>query len=522
MRKILCLVVILLTASFVTAITPNTPIGPAVGVTQTDAMMDSLGIGNANIVSDYNIWINPARVSGIPKKAYAEIWQGNTWGGSTIGLPVGTLGVFVGRPYIGNANAIGSVVRTNDDFNYNTICCNQFGVNNDWTNPGGATLLAGRGITVTGAPAAIADVVVLTPNTDLDLFYALPVGPVSVGLRITQAANSAKVSYVYESTGAFNGDGTITSDKKSTDMQTAIGATMKDLGPFSGLDVAIAMAAPTVTNSYSQASYISEATLIGMYGQGVAKDLTGTANVKSNTASNMSILVRGTIGKDDGNQLIASLMQETIDVSSQFDFVVDYDSTTSKEFDVTGKYADKTTGMNIGVAYYTKPADSLKVIYIAGMGSSSRENKYTATDNLSTADDGNPKGTTDNDTLTETRSSINLGVALEHQTFKKVKTRIGVTRGIMQTSAVKIADLDNPIDDDVAASPLTDSYDRLLKTNTREDTVTTQGPTLVTAGCCIEPTDDIKIDLQFGTNAIGSANALFIENLARATVSYSF
>ena len=123
MRKILCLVVILLTASFVTAITPNTPIGPAVGVTQTDAMMDSLGIGNANIVSDYNIWINPARVSGIPKKAYAEIWQGNTWGGSTIGLPVGTLGVFVGRPYIGNANAIGSVVRTNDDFNYNTICC---------------------------------------------------------------------------------------------------------------------------------------------------------------------------------------------------------------------------------------------------------------------------------------------------------------------------------------------------------------------------------------------------------------
>ncbi|PIZ12982.1 MAG: hypothetical protein COY53_07225, partial [Elusimicrobia bacterium CG_4_10_14_0_8_um_filter_37_32] len=255
-------------------------------------------------------------------------------------------------------------------------------------------------------------------------------------------------------------------------------------------------------------------------GQGVAKDLTGTANVKSNTASNMSILVRGTIGKDDGNQLIASLMQETIDVSSQFDFVVDYDSTTSKEFDVTGKYADKTTGMNISAAYHTKPADSLKVIYIAGMGSSSRENKYTATDNLSTADDGNPKGTTDNDTLTETRSSINLGVALEHQTFKKVKTRIGVTRGIMQTSAVKIADMDNPIDDDVAASPLSDSYDRLLKTNTREDTLTTQGPTIVTAGCCIEPTDDIKIDLQVDTGALGLG--VFLAPVARATVNYSF
>ena len=495
MRKILCLAIVATIAGLGYAITPTAPVGPNPGAYyQTDSMMASLGLANVNVLSDYNIWINPARLSG--KIASAEIWQGATWGGTTIGLPVGTLGVFVGRPYggyvISGVNINGSLLRvgTGDDPDASVTFGSFLG--------GGA---------VTGVDPAIGDLRVLAPAIDFDLLYSLDIGLMKLGLRITQAGNTAKVSQVYQSTGVFAKDGTATSDRKSTDMQTAIGATIKDLALIEELDVSISMSQPTVDNSYTEKSW-------AIFGA-TQKDITADAKLKTDAGTNMAILVRGIVPVGD-NKLIASVISESIDNSSTLNWGSDNDNEAANlEMSFTDKWVDKTTGMGLNAAYHTMPMDSLKAIYTFGYASISRENKYTSTDNLGTTDDGTPKGTTEDDTLTEARSGITLGLALEHQTFKTIKTRVGVSRAIMQTQSVKLTDTDN-----LLATNTADIYDGgAKKTTIREDTLTTQGPTTVSAGLGIELAKDLNMDLQVVSGALAGDLML---NIVRATVKYSF
>ena len=84
----------------------------------------------------------------------------------------------------------------------------------------------------------------------------------------------------------------------------------------------------------------------------------------------------------------------------------------------------------------------------------------------------------------------------------------------MQSQSVKIVDNDGCQDftggDDV--------YDRFLNTTESESAQTIQGPTAVTAGLCIEATEDVTIDLQVITTALNE----FMDNIARATVKWSF
>lgn len=107
MKKLAFVLVVLLFASVASAQVISNP--------TTNARMDGLGVANHQIEDDFNIWINPAQITNYKSGIYGELGdfvaddvttndpnqRGVTgaWGGIHAEVGVGTLGVYLGRPY---------------------------------------------------------------------------------------------------------------------------------------------------------------------------------------------------------------------------------------------------------------------------------------------------------------------------------------------------------------------------------------------------------------------------------------
>ena len=458
----------------------------------TDTETQSLGLSNRLIENDFNIWINPSQITEYGT-VYGEIWNaaGNEWGGATVWLPVGKLGIFVGRPYTGNIAMTGTTPLT--------------------TYPG---------TSITALPAGLAGPLAIDPFGDpliydltplaiggnqIDILYGMqPIDMLSVGLRISLADNYNETTYNYSDTpGPATGDGSISNIRQSSDMQISVGALLKDIGPLDKIDVAFTMANPKVKNEFSESAYNAVPNL------GTALD-----TFESENAANMNVLVRGIMGIME-SRLIASLSMDTIDVSANRTIVLDNDTTVAgvAQNDVV-TYKDTASRMNIDAALHTKPSSDLKVIYALGIANFSRSIEITQSD-LGLGGGVVAAGPLAISKGALSSSGFPVTVALEHQTWKRVATRFSASKAMFSNASIEITEADYR---DADADGVNDTIDEtgVSKSVVRPRTqIATVG-----LGLGIAPAENVSLDIALQSTIFDLTTAGNL--ITRASVKYHF
>ncbi|OGS21174.1 MAG: hypothetical protein A2252_05190 [Elusimicrobia bacterium RIFOXYA2_FULL_39_19] len=460
-----------------------------------DTQNQSLGLQNFQVENSFNIWMNPAQVTEW-KTVYAEVLNANTWGGANFRIPSGHLGVFVGRPYTGAANGFADVTSVG---NIRALTNNPQTLN-----------LTANNIADNMAPLAIT-------NNNIDIIYGLQMGSnMSLGFRLSMADNSSDQSASYQNPDGLGsdstlGDGTVSLKRATSEIQIGAGALLKQVGPFQKLDVALTIAMPKVDNKYTQSRIETSNT---------TDKETATDELKANNSANIGLLARGIMDMG-GKKLFTTVGFVSADASSKRSTYAD-DTPTATGLDLNKEitYNDKTTSIILDAAMHTTPAKPFKVVYTAGIRSTSRTNEILETD-LSLGR-GAAAGTLTGPFCYEKEEintlTIPISVAVEHQTWSKVCTRIGVQRDFYSKTTTKtlyhnFRDIDAIADADGGTTRDEADVDTSNEVTTNPNTQ----PATVTMGIGIVPAENFDIDIAIVTGAYAFNNLI-----SRASIRYHF
>lgn len=468
---------------------PNDPVAQKIGST-IDTQSQSLGLQNFQTENAFNIWLNPAQIT-VWQTVYGEVWGGTTWGGMNKKTDFGYFGVFVGRPYDGAAGGFGD--NADDVLNVQSI---------NWGNTSGpaAAAVTGTATTINLAPLGI------TAN-NIDILYGKVFGNMSFGARLSMANNTSNTAYDYTNPDAASndptaGDGSVSLKKESTDMELGLGLLFKEVGPFTKLDVAATFSQPKVNNTFAQSRI--ETT-------GALDTETASDKLTANNSMNMKLLVRGIMS----DSLIATFGYQAIDVSANREFSADDTPTIiGDDLHTTQAYNDKTTNMLLDAAFHQNPAENLKVIYTVGYRSSSRTGEVLE----SNLDLSQAAATTIGPVCWEQQKTdymaIPVSVAIEHQTWSKVCTRLGVQKSIFDNTKTTTK---NQNYRDLTADAA-NTNDTVAISSSKEITVNpTAATATVTLGLGIQPLKDFSIDLALVANAYN-----FSTIISRGSIRYHF
>jgi hypothetical protein len=366
-----------LAAVFFTLLFASTASAQVITNPSTNARMDGLGVANWQIEDDFNIWINPAQVSNYKNTIYGELGTEITSSPCTNNTSFGECGAVSGT-----------------GFNDSVYSGSQWGGMNMDVSYGEWGVYIGRPYAGVGPFAAsplglpsfgLAGPLVLfeagsPPTTNrVDLFYGLHSAQ-PIGLYLSYADQSEK-----------NTVGGVTAKDESTEWNIGAG------GIFGGgmLDGAINITFPSSKCSDAAGTQTN------------CGDAFGGNTLKSDASPSFSILARHHANMGN-SKLLTTAQILTIDASVK-------DSVTSQ------KIKDNTLGWRIDTALNSKPIPDALVIVGIGLAGANREIKFNQGGGKNTFDD----------------LAIPVNVALEHQTFKAVKTRIGLSKPLYNKSNCK-------------------------------------------------------------------------------------
>ncbi len=496
-----------------TGIIPGTPgfTSPFIN-SPTDSRSGGLGLGNSQDLTPFNMFINPIYLM-MYECVYGEVWggNGNTWGGGTVGLPVGRLATFFGRPYNGIAGSVaqpiggGAGVTAGGDASASITLT---GVQN---GNGGAFL---GNINNDPAPFfghALYDSRVLAPRNMIDLLYALPVGDqVVLGLAYAYARNKDEESWSDNNPTAGTpntaNDGSIRNERMTTDHQMSIGAAVKNIGSIDILDFAINVSRVKVDNTHSEARLAASG----------AAAATQSSSLESDGAGNLGFVTRAIFNcpKNEGSKLIAAFTYDRPNASSKGTMRLDSDGSgqtnnVANDIDRTWETSDKGNNIKFDLAYHYMHNPASRIIFFTSYVRAKSEREFKLTEN-------NPlvfgvAGLRDKETREETQSGIPVGVAVEHQTWSKVATRFGVRKVLFGKNEVEITDVTN------RAGLILDQ--RSVRSSKVDASV---APT-VTLGLGVKPHKDLDIDLALVSNVFDLDSGAGVSDLiTRASLRWHF
>lgn len=481
-----------LASSTSNAILPGTPGVTTPNPSETlDTLTASLGVPNVLLDSEFNIFnVSPAEVTEWGT-AYGEIWNGNntSWGGATIGLPVGRLGVFLGRPYAGTAGSIGqptgAFIAGRGEASNNPLFT---GVQN---GAGGAWLgsLNNEPVAVTGH--ALYDSRVLAPRNLVDLIYGIPLSDkFSLGIAYAYARNKDDESWSDTNPAGANpntaGDGSITNERRTADHQISLGFLAKQLGAIQKFDIAVNLARANVENRHAE----TRITAAG------ATAATANSTLESDGGLSFGFLARMIFGSflNERDRLITAFTFNRPNVSSKGTFQVDTNGSGSSldngaDIDRSWELDDKAANIRLDAAYHQMPTEALKVIYSFTYVRQSSKREFTLREN-------NPlvlglAGLRERETREETLSGLPVGISVEHQTWSKVATRFGVRKTLFGKNTVDIED--RSFRNSAGALLL----DQVAK---RRSEIDSSLAATATFGLGFKPTKDVDIDVALVTN----------------------
>lgn len=483
---------------------------PAMGDTQ-DTATAGLGLSNTQTLSPFNMFYNPAYIL-LWECVYGEVWNGrSSWGGGTIGLPVGRIATFFGRPYTGVAGSVaqpiggGAGVTAGTDASASVTLT---GVQNG---------LAGAFLgTLNNDPAgflghALYDTRVLAPRNLIDILYGVSVtDKVHLGLAYAYARNKNKETWSDNNPTATTvntaSDGSITNDRATNDHQISLGAMVQDIGTIQNLDFAINLSRIDVDNKHNETRLLAN-------GNAAA---TQSSTLESDGAGSIGFSLRSIMKcpAKEGNKLFAAFTYDRPNVSSKGNLKLDSDGSgqtnnVAADIDRSWETSDKANNMKLDLAYHHMHNAASRIIFFLSYVRNTSEREFKVTEN-------NPlvfgvAGLRDKETREETLSGIPVGVAVEHQTWSKVATRFGVKKVLFGKNKVEITDVTN------RAGLITD------QTSKRTSEVDSSVAPTVSMGLGIKPHKDLDIDLALVNNVFDLDSGAGVADLiTRASLRWHF
>jgi len=360
----------------------------------TNARMDGLGVANWQVEDDFNIWINPAQLSNYKNNIYGELGIYNA-SSSNISTPPG--GSSGGGNSVTNPNQDGILSGSQWGGMNMDVAYGEWGVyiGRPYTGATALTGVDGGGnptfTTIGASPLGLKSFGLSGPlgmmigggsaptNNRVDLFYGLH-SAAPMGFYISYADQSEK-----------NTNAGVTSKDEASEINLGAG------GIFGGgvLDGSIDIAVPS--SKCSDAAGTN--TLCGINGSG---------DTKSDAGPSFAILGRhhATMGN---SKLLTTGQILYIDASS-------------KDTSGAGFKVDNTTmGWRLDTALNSRPIPDALVIVGIGLAGANTEAKLNQ---------GGGKVTVD-------QIAIPVNVAVEHQTLKALKTRLGFSKPLYNSSNCK-------------------------------------------------------------------------------------
>ncbi|MFH1715525.1 MAG: hypothetical protein ABH857_04990 [Elusimicrobiota bacterium] len=459
-----------------------------------DTRTATLELANHQLIGDFNVWYNPAQVNNY-KGVYAEIWNGNPWGGTLTEAFGGTIGVFMGRGYLGNVQNHGTNIahwinpKATQVEALPSGIASPFGINND---------------------SFIYDLTALAlGNKQIDVLYGRELSDrISGGLRLSfaSATNEAEARFE-DTTVSFAGEGWEKNNQKASDTQISAGLVIKDVGPADTLDIVIGASLPKIDNTYT-----AEIEL----GASIFAKVNST--MKSDNNINLGASARAIKKAANGNVNILTAGIDMGDTSAkwieQFDnniALFGWDNTNDEQ-----TYDDKDTTIQIDYALHTMPSKKIKVIYAAGLVTYNRE--ITIEDR-----DKGIGALVASELMADsvakfTGFGVPIVVALEHQTTKRLVTRFAIGTQLMSSYKMTLRERDYY---DINVDGVNETINQ---EDYREVTLTPRDITVDTSlGLGYKLTDDMDVDL-----AVSVTNADFFGTVTgacyvtQASVKYKF
>jgi len=390
-------------------------------VNTSNARLDALQVTNWQTDDDFVIWFNPARIIGNKNRVYGELGtyaapalpagspgmndeSTGKWGGANYATSYGVWGLYIGRPYADDLTVMNQGVGVLTGVGYHG------GFITDFRSLG-------------AVPNSTFDKAVANPDNKFDLIYGKELSSMNFGVRLSYAA--------YSDTDDLGGTGAVTTSGKdiseSSDITLALGAQMK----YAPLDFALVYGKPSLKlENTTDDSATSTHDKISLADDG-ANNLTLMGRYMSGAGKPVNVITTARIGMINNSSVAKQEYSTTAGAG------LDYLEKRSKN--------DKTTGIALDTALNTRPnADTL---FIAAVGlnyaTTTAKIKGVVETNRVTAGTvpaGSYEGTY---AVSEEKGryiSIPLTIALEHQTFKIVKTRFSLSKPLYGSSSVTTVD----------------------------------------------------------------------------------
>jgi len=429
-----------------TNLVDNKPLGH-----ENDTESKSTGVPNRLLENDFNMFFNPAQMMNYGT-AYMEAWTGpsKVWGGATVNAPFVEelkIGVFLRRPF-SRMSPLGSMLTdpiSKKKFSYKNPGDTTFAPatgrpNNPQFGLSGLVGFGGGGDSPLSAVAPDAHKVNLTEeqfnifgvtsnkgfgNFDFFLGYKLT-SNMNLGARIGYASTTDN-----EESERTPPDATkvnVTKSKlnyKASQFEAGLGLQIKKLGPVM-LGVGASIGFPSVAMLYEAEGFSAVSTA---YKEKVT--------IESNSPTQISGIVRA-IYPFSGMKLITAVNVDTYSMPVEIGGVVGVVGAIPTN-DHKVEYKTAYTAINIDLGLHQKfDGNKLKVIYSAGFESKSvnytKKTSQAPTQGLA----GYVWGTAHVDQSNEiTSNSIVVGVAIQHQTWETLSTRLGIRKTVWQPISEK-------------------------------------------------------------------------------------
>jgi len=390
----------------------------AVGdVATSNARLDALQVTNWQTDDDFVIWFNPARIIGNKNRVYGELGtyvapglpggapgmnneSTEKWGGVNYATSYGVWGLYIGRPYADDATVMNRAVGILTGVGYHGAMTTDFR-------------------SLGAVPNSTFNKAIVNPDGKFDLFYGKELSNVNVGVRLSYAA--------YSNTDQVTGAAPGKDLSESSDIALAFGAQMKN-SPF---DFSLVYGKPSVNleNSVSDSPTTFHDKI----------------SLADDGAYNLTFMGRYTGGAGKPVSIITTMRIGIIDNSSVAK--QEYATTAGAGLNYLEKRSksDNTTGFAIDTAVNSKPNADTLLIAAIGMNYASTTAKITGVIdqnrvNAGTIPGGGYEGTYAVSEETDRVFMIPITVALEHQTFKIVKTRFSLSKSLYGSTSAATVD----------------------------------------------------------------------------------
>ncbi|HTN43521.1 MAG TPA: hypothetical protein VMN77_06955 [Nitrospiria bacterium] len=346
----------------------------------TNARMDGLGVANWQIEDDFNIWINPAQVTNYKNNIYGELGTESTSSPCSVSIPlgVGGCGAISGTGFNDSMNSGSQWGGMNMDVSYGSWGVYIGRPTNGSIN--GASPLGLSSFNLSGPLGMMNQQAAFGPSGT-----GSPLGNNRVDLFYgLHSATPIGLYLSYADQYQKNTVGGVTSKDESTEWNLGAGGIFGG-GMLDGtVDITVpsskcSNAAPSCGNTY-----------------------------KSDAGPSFAILVRHHANM--GNSKLLTTAQ-----------ILSIDASTKDSSGTGVKVDDTTLGWRLDTALNSKPNPDTLVVAGIGLAGANREAKVNQ---------GGGKVTLDN-------LAIPVNIAVEHQTFKVVKTRIGLSKPLYNSSNCK-------------------------------------------------------------------------------------